>query len=208
MRKHSLAALAVLAVLIAGCGSSTQATAESITEEDPVQSDLIAGMGDWEWGTDLETIADSIYTDYEKEDEHLFEKASEERDGVLFIQTWDKPLSVGGYDSSAEFALADDKLCGGTYWIDEATEEDLPDLISKYTSVYGEPFLQKETTGWGQLTLWTDNDGDVIFISGYCTVYYLQSGSPFTSECEETLSKYHDVNLQKELGKIENTDGI
>ena len=208
MKRPTTTALILFLLLITGCGSSSISGAEQTTETDLHQGGLITGMGNWKWGTAQNAIADSIYTDYEKSDEHLLEKTTEERAGVIFMQTWDQQVSVGGYNADAEFAFDDGKVCGGVYWLTDSSEKDIPAIISKYTSVYGEPFLQKETTGWGQLTLWADDDGDVIFFSGYHSIYYLQSGSPYTAECEEMLSKYHELDLQQELGKIGNTDGI
>ena len=116
--------------------------------------------------------------------------------------------NVAGYDTkNYGFIFTDGKLSAGAYdlTIDNTNYQD---LIEKYSSEYGEPFLRKESTGWGGCSIYSDADKNIVCISEFYGIVYIQSESQYLNHFSDILSEYHEIDLASEMKKIGNTDGI
>lgn len=108
---------------------------------------------------------------------------------------------------SVGYIFSDNKLSAGVYDL-TINDTEYSDLVEKYTSIYGDASLSKESTGWGDCSLWIDSEHNVVCISGTIGIVYIQNGSPYTDYIGDMLTEFHEINLQDEINKIGNTDGI
>lgn len=163
----------------------------------------INSFNDYEWGTDMDTIkSKEITPDMKKSIDY-----SEENSGDMI------GLSINGGDvsgietRSVGYIFSDNKLSAGVYDL-TINDTEYSDLLEKYTSIYGEASLTKESTGWGGCSLWIDGEHNVVCISGTIGIAYIQNGSPYMNYIGDMLTEFHEINLQEEINKIGNTDDI
>lgn len=163
----------------------------------------ISSFCSYEWGTSYDEIKDAETTD------DMQENIDYAEDTVGDCTCWGVfHKDIAGYDAQVGFVFFEDKLTAGTYVMDGEDKQIFDDLLDKFTSKYGEPYLNKESTGWGRIAVWVDNDNNVICTSEMLNTIYMESDSPFIEYYNDIFIKFHELDLQKELHKHNNTDGL
>lgn len=185
----------------------------------PIEESLktIDGFRGNNWGTSMEEVLESEITEDMTEyiDYRIVEDLSDgsplaDEDITLLII---KHADVAGYKSDARFFFHEDALVAGEYQVDvdrEQEDDANQDLLSKYTSVYGEPIVERTDSGWGPFTLWVDADKGFVFLDGFQYIVYSYIDAPCVSWiCNfDDEEKYFHVNIEAEINKIGNIDGI
>lgn len=81
---------------------------------------------------------------------------------------------VAGYsDVSSSYLFSDNNLVAGSYDLD-IDDETFDDLSEKIVKIYGKSCLEKESTGWGKLSIWIDDSKDVITLSEMLGITFLR----------------------------------
>lgn len=114
---------------------------------------------------------------------------------------------VAGYDTAASYLFLDNQLVAGLYPV-EFPDSEYSALQSKYCSVYGDPVIDQESTGWGPCSLWIDQNGNFVFLSHMCGILYSTPNSSIIEMYSTGISKFHGIDLSEELSKFTNTNGI
>ena len=115
--------------------------------------------------------------------------------------------SVAGFDTEIAYIFDEDGLTAGAYDPD-IDEDSFDEWVEKYVEKYGDPVLEVESIGWGKCTLWTDASKNFIFLSGITGISYVEADSPYLKLLNNGLDKFYGIDLEEELDKICNTDGI
>lgn len=191
-----------MALSITACGESASDSAvkSEISQEESAPS--IDAFQDYAWGTSLEDIKSAEVTDDMKE---LLDYQEQDVNGMIGLTI--KNGNVAGCDTEIGYIFDDNGLIGGAYDPD-IDDNSFNDWEQKYTDEYGEPVLKKESTGWGACALWVDDSNNFIFLSGLTGISYGKGDSPYLQILNDGLYKYHEIDLEEELNKAINTDGI
>ena len=84
---------------------------------------------------------------------------------------------VAGYsDVSSSYLFSDNKLIAGSYDLD-IDDTAFDDLSKKIAQTYEKPYLEKESTGWGKLSIWIDDSKDVITLSEMLGITFYRSSN-------------------------------
>lgn len=173
---------------------SGHATENSIEDSEPSMS----VFNDYSWGTPQSEIEKSEIK--ENMNENLdYKRINNENNLTSLAFTMQK---VYGYDSSVEYIFSDGKLTAGAYSPYEMNKEDYDKLFSTLQEKYGDAIIQKDTTGWGRLAVWTDNSKNVLFLSEILDIGYSESGSPALEFLNDQFIYFHEIDLLSELKKI------
>lgn len=204
MKKTTKLLTVLSALILAFC---IPATGCSTTSTPPKSSDnsetLINSFGDYEWGTNIATVKSQEITSDMKES---IDYSEENNDNMIGLSI--SGGNVAGIETrSVGYIFSDNKLSAGVYDL-TINDTEYSDLVEKYTSIYGDASLSKESTGWGDCSLWIDSEHNVVCISGTIGIVYIQNGSPYMDYIGDMLTEFHEINLQDEINKIGNTDGI
>lgn len=189
--------VSVLAVALTACGAS--ASSDNASED---SSPKIDSFRDYEWGTSFEDVRGVEVTSDMKE---LLDYQEQDVDGMTGLTI--KNGNVAGYETEIGFAFDDTGLIAGGYDLD-IDDDSFTEWVQKYTDEYGEPVLEKESIGWGACALWVDDSKNFIFLSGLTGISYGKADSPYLQFLNDGLYKYHEIDLEEEINKIGNTDGI
>lgn len=200
MKKKILCSIfaCVLAVSLSACGAAASSDKTAAADDTP----KIDSFRDYAWGTSYEEIKSAEITDDMKE---LLDYQEQDVDGMIGLTI--KNGDVAGHDTEIGYIFDDSGLIGGAY--DPGIDDDsFVEWEQKYIDEYGDPVLEKESTGWGACALWVDDSKNFIFLSGLTGISYGKADSPYLQFVNDGLYKYHEVDLEEELNKIGNTDGI
>lgn len=191
----------ILAFCIPATGCSTTSTPPPKNSDN--SETLINSFGDYEWGTNIATVKSQEITSDMKES---IDYSEENNDNMIGLSI--SGGNVAGIETrSVGYIFSDNKLSAGVYDL-TINDTEYSDLVEKYTSIYGDASLSKESTGWGDCSLWIDSEHNVVCISGTIGIVYIQNGSPYMDYIGDMLTEFHEINLQDEINKIGNTDGI
>lgn len=170
---------------------------------------MIDDFRGYKWGTDFDEILAA-------EGGEIVQEASETlcilENGKITtngnVQTLEiSEGEVGGYPAVIQYGFYNNKLFVGGYQVD-LEDADYLDMVEKYSSVYGDPWLQKESTGWGPCSLWIDKDKNLIYISTVADIMYFSSDEMSMNICRDYLENFHEIDIDVEMNKIGNVDGI
>lgn len=181
----------------ASTGESTEASSEKTLPQ-------ISSFGDYEWGTSYEKIKSTEISDDMKEIIDYREDAGENEMISLTINNQE----TAGFSTSVSYVFSDNKLTAGGYDIGGVNEESYSDLSQKLSSKYGDPYISKESTGWGRLSVWIDNSHNAICLSEILDVLYIENDSPYLDFINEQFIEFHETDLIKEIEKFNNTNGL
>lgn len=199
----------LLVIISAVCIFFTTASAAvsgEAVKEDGVKD--ISSFGGYEWDTPYEEVLEneitpdmSSYTDYElDEDEDLHMK-------TIIL----KGRSVGGYDAVTQFIFSESGLSAAGYALDVIGSEEVADIVGKYAAVYGDALVVKEYSAGKTCAIWEDGKENRIALfldaeegEDSDSIIYFSNGSEFW----DLYSEHGPINLNKELNKIGNLDGI
>lgn len=173
----------------------------------------ISSFRDYEWKTSFDEIFQSEITqamiegaDYDMGDADYQKN---------FIQI--KNGSVGGYDASVDYIFSESGLITAGYELDLIGADEVTDIINKYESVYGDAVIIKIYTPGKTCAVWVDEQGNKILLDlneeedvdpeeKSDAIIYFEHDSDFWDLYAKSLK--HSIDLDKELNKIGNTDGI
>ena len=193
-------------ILLCGFLILTEATCVFAGETE-IESPLttsIDNFRDYKWGTPIDELKkNEISTDMKENFD--YEPETESNDGTLSSFRIIDGV-VGGYSADICYTFFNGKLTAGEYDL-SLEDNDYTDLVKKYSDKYGNPVVEKESVGWGPCSVWIDSEHNFIFIDSW-GISYISSDSPLVEAYSESLYKYHEISLEKELNKIGNTDGI
>lgn len=176
----------------------------------------INGFRDFSWGASsqevidglIEAAGDLVNNPFYTED-YVYRITQNEDHSEYYELTGVQIVSAGGLDATAYYTFCDDCLVSGSYRFKDYPEFEA--IFNKYSTVYGEPDISiDDRAGWGECAIWVDEAGNIIILSEVQDVTYISANSTVIEDLElnEVYEKYHGFNLQKELGKINNYDGI
>lgn len=75
------------------------------------------------------------------------------------------------------------------------------DICSGVSDKYGDPSIQKPSTGWGECSMWIDDSQNVIVVSETLGLLYFQNNDTLTDLFSESLEKFHEIDIENELKK-------
>lgn len=177
-------------VSLTACAQQSGRTPESsIVDSEP----SISAFNNYSWGTPESEIKENMNENLD------YKRINNENNLTSLAFTMQK---VYGYDSSVEYIFSDGKLTAGAYSPYEMNEEDYDKLFSTLQEKYGDAIIQKDTTGWGRLAVWTDDSKNVLFLSEILDIGYSESGSPALEFLNDQFIYFHEIDLLSELEKI------
>jgi len=203
--------LFVLATVLALTCSIFASADEFLTEaasESEIDIDGINGFRSYVWGSDYEDIKAEISEDGTNVLEYDWTSDKSEDAGMDFLIV--KGGAVAGYDADVNYGFSEKGLEVGCYDISEDFEEtDYYRILDSYTEIYGEPFLEDDSDGWGRYALWVDDEHNFILIyEDFGEIIYSTSDNGYMDEITYTCNRYMGFDLLAELDKYHNTDGI
>lgn len=179
---------------------SAQIQEESSSEK----TDQISSFADYLWGTSYADIySDKITQNMKAQIDYL----EDESDNSLSTLTVFHQEIAGYSDVSSSYIFSDQKLTAGEYdlKIDDKTFEDLSE---KMTVKYGDPYLTKDSTGWGKLSIWIDESKNIISLSEILNILYVEADSPLLDTLNEQFIEFHELDLLSEINKYKNSNGL
>lgn len=186
-------------IILTSCGnvSATQETQEYDS------SSVISSFNGYDWGTSYDEIRFSEITENMKE---KIDYSEDQTEGMTALSLYHKDIS--GYDTRVDYSFSDQKLTAGMFQMDGDDEEIYEDMLTKISSKYGDPYLKKESTGWGRCAIWIDNEKNIICSSEILDIIYAESGSPLLEYLNDQFIEFHELDLLSEIEKFNNTDGL
>ena len=179
-----------LCFCLVGCSSVSAEPAAEISQIDSFRG--------YDWGTTFDDIKGKEITSdmLEYRDYRIDEVGSV--DGLTDLCIYNG--SVDTYDTNVEYLFLNDKLVSGGYDmdIDDSNYEDICDGISKK---YGDPDIEKSSTGWGDCSMWIDDSQNVILVSEMLGLLYFQNDESIIDLFSESLEKFHEIDIDRELQK-------
>lgn len=183
--------------------SDNSITSEFSSSQESTHKPLINSFTEFSWGTSKDEVFQSVTKDIS---EYAYSLEKQDR-GIESLNVIEG--NVGGYDARVSYLFSDDSLIAGGYSINDTLDESgYEDLVEKFTSKYGKPSVSKESTGWGPLLIWIDQDKNFIYFEDSGDIGYVKNDSPIIPQVADQLKKYHEIDLQSELNKVGNTNGI
>lgn len=186
-------------IILTSCGN-VSATQE--TQEDD-SSSVISSFNGYDWGTSYDEIRSSEITENMKE---KIDYSEDQTEGMTALSLYHKDIS--GYDVRVDYAFSDQKLTAGMFQMDGDDEEVYEDMLVKISSKYGDPYLKKESTGWGRCAIWIDGEKNIICSSEILDIIYAESGSHLLEYLNDQFIEFHELDLLSEIDKFNNTDGL
>lgn len=199
-RKNFVCCAAALCAAI--CIAAPACAAETETVDNAAEELSIPGFLDYKWG---DAKDDVLEKEISPDMVSGIDYAEEMSEGMLAVRIKDK--GVAGYEADANLLFADDVLIAGSYAID-TTDEEFLKLMEKYSEKYGEPTLEKESTGWGPAFMWIDADGNFIAATDMFGVFYISADSAVIDLLEDQFMEFNEIDLRKEVEKAVSSDGI
>ena len=199
-RKNFVCCAAALCAAI--CITAPACAAETETMDNVSEELSIPGFLDNKWGDAKDEVLEKeISPDMVSGIDYL----EETRENMLAVTVKDK--GVAGYEADENLLFADEVLIAGSYTLDVNDEEFL-NLMEKYSEKYGEPTLEKESTGWGPAFMWIDTDGNFIAATDMFGVFYISADSAVIDLLEDQFMEFNEIDLRKEIEKAVSSDGI
>lgn len=194
-----LSSCAIIGLISLGCSNVTAQDQASALEK-AVQ---ISSFSDYPWDTSY----DDIYSDQITSDmKEAVDYQRDESNGISALTLLHQ--EVAGYsDVSSSYLFSDNKLVAGSYDLD-IDDETFDDLSEKIVKIYGKSCLEKESTGWGKLSIWIDDSKDVITLSEMLGITFFEVDSPCLEFLNDQFIEFHDVDLVSEIKKYNNLDGL
>ena len=194
-----LSSCAIIGLISLGYSNVTAQDQTSASEK-AVQ---ISSFSDYPWDTSY----DDIYSDQITSDmKEAVDYQCDESNGVSALTLLHQ--EVAGYsDVSSSYLFSDNKLVAGSYDLD-IDDETFDDLSEKIVKIYGKSCLEKESTGWGKLSIWIDDSKDVITLSEMLGITFFEADSPCLEFLNDQFIEFHDVDLVSEIKKYNNLDGL
>lgn len=191
LKKNACISSLAVCLILTSC---TSASAEPETNEQNTASQISA-FNEYSWETSYDEIKSSEITGDMKEQIDYIEEEIENGMVALSIQN----QKISGYDTSIGYAFSDDMLVAGSYDMGGVDEESYDLLLKKFSSKYGDPFLTKDSTGWGRLAVWVDNSQNILCLSEILDVLYMENESPFLDFINDQFIEFHEVDLISSL---------
>lgn len=194
-----LSSCAIIGLISLGCSNVTAQDQASALEK-AVQ---ISSFSDYPWDTSY----DDIYSDQITSDmKEAVDYQRDESNGISALTLLHQ--EVAGYsDVSSSYLFSDNKLVAGSYDLD-IDDETFDDLSEKIVKIYGKSCLEKESTGWGKLSIWIDDSKDVITLSEMLGITFFEADSPCLEFLNDQFIEFHDVDLVSEIKKYNNLEGL
>lgn len=191
---HILHKTMILTLCLSLTGCRTVVASDEKAET-AVEFSQISSFREYEWGTSIDTIKEKEIAPDMKE---ILDYSIESESDLVCLTIEDG--HVDKYDAKIGYVFSSDSLVAGAYDLD-VNEENYEDICNGISEKYGEPAIQKDSTGWGDCSIWIDDDGNFISVSGILGIMYVQSGNPFVDMQAESFDRFHEIDLLKELGK-------
>lgn len=154
------------------------------------------------WGSSMETVKATVITSNMQENVD-YQVATEDSITSLVINA----TQVAGYNTSASYLFVDDQLVAGLYPV-EFPDSEYSTIQSKYCAVYGDPVIEKESTGWGACSIWVDSEHNFVFMSKMCGIVYGTENDTVLDLLDLQFSQFHEINIRDVLGKAGNLSGV
>lgn len=200
MRKI-LCSISCIAIALASIGCSSVSAQNQETTDQDVQQ--ISSFSNYSWDTSYNDIYSAEISSEMKEN---IDFQRDESDGLTMLALLNQ--EVAGYSGiTSSYIFSDEKLVAGNYALD-IDDEVFEDLNDKITEIYGTPYIIKDSTGWGKLSIWIDDSKDVITLSEMLGVTFFEADSPFIEFLNDQFIEFHDVDLVSEIKKYNNLDGL
>ena len=170
---------------------STSDAGQTSEEESSPQ---ISAFNDYDWGTSYEDIKSAeISTDMK---ELLDYRETDGVDGMFSLSLFEQ--SAAGYPATIEYIFSNDELVAGGYDIG-IDEEIYADIKKKLTLEYGDPDVEKDSTGWGKVSVWIDDSKNILCLSEILEVLYMEADSPFLDFINEQFIEFHELDITSVL---------
>lgn len=181
-----------LCICLVGCSPVSAAKLDA-------EASQIDSFRGYEWGTSFDDVKEKEITDgmLEYRDYRIDEVGS--IDGLKDLQMYNG--YVDSYDATVEYLFLDDELVGGGYDLD-IDDSNYADICSGVSDKYGDPSVQKPSTGWGECSMWIDDSQNVIVVSEMLGLLYFQNNDTLTDLFSESLEKFHEIDIKNELKKV------
>lgn len=193
LKRTAVAFSLMLCFSLTACSSSD---AEQSSEEgsDP----QISSFNGYDWGTSCEDIKTTeISADMKELLDYEENNGVDELDGMSVLSFFKQ--SVAGYSATIEYAFSNDELVAGLYGID-IDEEIYADLLEKLTLKYGNPDVEKDSTGWGNVSVWIDDSKNMLCLSEFFdALYYIAADSPLLNILNEQFIEFHELDITSVL---------
>ncbi len=180
-----------LCFCLVGCSSVSAEPATGISQIDSFRG--------YEWGTAFDDIKSQEITSgmLEYRDYRIDEVGSV--DGLTDLCMYNG--SVDTYDTNVEYLFQNDKLVSGGYDM-EIDDSNYDDICNGISEKYGDPDITKPSTGWGNCSMWIDDNQNVILVSEALGLLYFQNDESTIELFSESLEKFHEIDIDKELQKV------
>lgn len=190
---------AIIGLISLGC---TNVTAQNpvYASEKTVQ---ISSFSDYPWGTSY----DDIYSDQITSDMKYIIDYQEDTSNDISALTLLHQEVAGYSDISSSYLFSNNRLIAGNYDFD-IDDNAFNDLSEKIVKIYEKPYLEKESTGWGKLSIWIDDSKNAITLSEMLGITFFEADSPFLEFLNDQFIEFHDVDLVSEIKKYNNLDGL
>lgn len=181
-----------LCICLVGCSPVSAAKLDA-------EASQIDSFRGYEWGTSFDDVKEKEITDgmLEYRDYRIDEVGS--IGGLKDLQMYNG--YVDSYDATVEYLFLDDELVGGGYDLD-IDDSNYADICSGVSDKYGDPSVQKPSTGWGECSMWIDDSQNVIVVSEMLGLLYFQNNDTLTDLFSESLEKFHEIDIKNELKKV------
>ena len=181
------------------CFSLTACSSSDVEQTLEEESDSqISSFNGYDWGTSYKNIKSAEISADMKELQD-YEEANEvdELDGMSVLSLFKQ--SVAGYSATIEYAFSNDELVAGLYDID-IDEEIYADLLEKLTLEYGNQDVEKDSTGWGNVSVWIDDSKNMLCLSEFFdALYYIEADSPILDILNEQFIEFHELDITSVL---------
>lgn len=194
-----LSSCAIIGLVSLGCSYVTAQDQTSVSEK----TTKISSFSDYPWDTSYDDIYSAQITSDMKETIDYQRDESNDISALTLLHQ-----EVAGYsDVSSSYLFSDNKLIAGNYDFD-IDNKAFDDLSEKIVNIYGKPYLEKESTGWGKVSIWIDDSKDAIALSEILGITFFEADSPFLEFLNDQFIEFHDVDLVSEIKKYNNLDGL
>lgn len=173
---------ASLAFTACGSQSGTSSTRDS---------SVISGFDKYTWGESINNI---------KADDSSLSEIETGIDGMAALSGTDS--SIYAIPATVLYCFDSDGLEAIVYDTTESmTDEQYKELCDRLIDSYGQADVSKESTGWGQCSVWVDDSKDYAFVSQMDYVAFSEHDSLFTESASDTLENFHEIDLKSLLKK-------
>lgn len=194
-RKFNLRLIAKIAlcVCLAGCGP---VSAETKADESEPQISEINSFREYDWGTTLDDVKEQeIKSDMLEYRDYRLDEIDDISDLCLYNG------SIDTYDANVEYMFLNGELVAGGYDLD-IDDSNYEDICTGVSEKYGDPKIEKSSTGWGDCSIWIDDEKNMILVSEKMGILYFEYNTDMIDRFSVGLEKFHEIDIKKELEKF------